>query len=272
MALRVQELTTALTSFNRVDQQAIRVSVTSPADGTISLSLGCSAVLATPTTVAYVTAQTLRSAISKNCLPTWAALSPCTTDPILRAFDWDNIVDLATDCGNGITCAPGHTCMSSSRGAGKKVTPKKARQLPLPLFSPLRCNPSAWQFACSPLSNAVRCSDARYSCPAASTCQTGNVCLLNGATTAATVNVDPSAASIPDNICGAIINNFQIPNYCSCAVVASTGDYLGGMLACATALPSTITVSANAWFLPCAKSRPPSFWFSAAADSTGNVG
>ena len=39
IALRVQELTTALASFNRVDQQAIRVSVTSPADGTISLSL-----------------------------------------------------------------------------------------------------------------------------------------------------------------------------------------------------------------------------------------
>ena len=270
IALRVQEFTTALATFNRVDQQAIRVSVTSPADGTISLSLGCSAVLATPTTVAYVTAETLRSAISNNCLP---ANSPCTTDPILKAFDWNKIVDLGTssDCGNGITCAPGHTCMSSSPGAGKKVTPTKARQLPLPFFSPFTCNPRAAQFACSPLRNAVRCSDARYSCPSASTCETGNVCLLNGVTTPATANVDPSAASVAGNICGAIINNFQIPNYCTCAVVAVTGEYLGGLLTCATGLPSTIRVSAKAVFVPCSKSRPPFFWFSASADGSDNV-
>ena len=270
IALRVQEFTTALATFNRVDQQAIRVSVTCAADGTISLSLGCSAVLATPTTVAYVTAETLRSAISSNCLP---ANSPCTTDPILKAFDWNKIVDLGTssDCGNGITCAPGHTCMSSSPGAGKKVTPTKARQLPLPFFSPFTCNPRAAQFACSPLRNAVRCSDARYSCPSASTCETGNVCLLNRVTTPATANVDPSAASVAGNICGAIINNFQIPNYCTCAVVAVTGEYLGGLLTCATALPSTIRVSAKAVFVPCSKSRPPFFWFSASADGSDNV-
>jgi len=46
IALRVQELTTALATFNRVDQQAMPVSVTCAADGTICLSLGCSAALA----------------------------------------------------------------------------------------------------------------------------------------------------------------------------------------------------------------------------------
>jgi hypothetical protein len=83
IALRVQELTTALATFNRVDQQAIRVSVTCAADGTICLSLGCSAVLAAPTAVACVTAQTLRSAISKNCLP---ANSPCSVDRLRQQY------------------------------------------------------------------------------------------------------------------------------------------------------------------------------------------
>jgi hypothetical protein len=68
-ALRVQELATALATFNRVDQQAMRVPVTCAADGTISLSLGCSAALATPTTLAYVTAQTLRSRCHFRELP-----------------------------------------------------------------------------------------------------------------------------------------------------------------------------------------------------------
>jgi hypothetical protein len=68
-ALRVQELTTALATFNGADQQAVRVPVTCAAHGTISLSLGCSAALAAPTTLAHVTAQTLRSRCHFRELP-----------------------------------------------------------------------------------------------------------------------------------------------------------------------------------------------------------
>ena len=96
------------------------------------------------------------AAISENCP---AANPPCATGPILTAFDWNNIADLATGRGNRITCAPAHTRTSSSPGAGEKVTPRKARQAS-PLFSPFACNPRASQLACSPLWNAVRCSDA----------------------------------------------------------------------------------------------------------------
>jgi hypothetical protein len=265
IALRVQELTTALATVNRVNQQAISVSVASPADGTVSLSLGCSAMLASATTIAYVTAQTLRSAISSNFD---GKNSPYKADPILNVFDWSNIIDVeaSIDCGNGIICAAGQTCMSSSPGAGKKVTPAVTAA-----FSQLRSNPPDWQFACSPYSNAVRCSDARYSCPSGSTCLAGNLCDLNGATTAARVNLDPTAAITSDNICGAIINNFQLPNYCSCQVVASAGKYLGGNVSCITELPSTIRVSAKASFLPCFKSHDSLFLFSASADYTENV-
>ena len=119
--LRIQEFTTALATVARVNQQAIVVSATSPADGTISLSLGCSALLTSSTgTVAFITAATLRAVISAHCVRT---NSPCVADPVLRVVDWNSIMDLPVEvtCGNGITCDVGQTCMSSANGAGNRV-------------------------------------------------------------------------------------------------------------------------------------------------------
>jgi hypothetical protein len=135
------------------------------------------------------------------------------------------------------------------------------------------------QFACSPLSNAVRCGDARFSCPFRSTCsQTGNTCVLNGVTSAATRNVDPVSSTPVEltgsTLCGAIIRNFQLPNYCTCAQVNFGDDprSRGGHIRCDTQLPSTVRVTAQAEFMPCSRLRPTSFTFSASADNTVNVG
>ncbi len=118
MDVRIQEFTTALATLARVSHTAIIVSVTSPADGSVSLSLGCSSLLTSSTgTVAFITAATLRAAISANCV---RENSPCVSDPVLRVFDWNNIMD-EVECGNGITCAIGQTCMSSANGAGNRV-------------------------------------------------------------------------------------------------------------------------------------------------------
>jgi len=246
--LRIQEFTTALATVARVNQQAIVVSMTSPADGTISLSLGCSSLLTSSTgTVAFITAATLRAVISAHCVRT---NSPCVADPVLRVVDWNSIMDLPVEvtCGNGITCDVGQTCMSSANGAGNR-------------------------YACSPLSNAVRCSDARFSCPFGSTCRPDYSCDLNGVTSAITLNVDPvRSTSGAGNICGPIINNFNIPNYCTCAQVAFGDDRRsrGGRVTCLTGLPSTVVVTAQAVFMPCSSVRPSFFWFSASADSSVN--
>jgi hypothetical protein len=128
--LRIQEFTTALATVARVNQQAIVVSVT---DGTVSLSLGCSALLTSSTgTVAFVTAATLRAVISAHCV---RANSPCVADPVLRVVDWNNIIDEQA-CGNGITCASGQTCMSSANGAGNRVTQSSPRPLCAFISSP----------------------------------------------------------------------------------------------------------------------------------------
>ncbi len=121
----------------------------------------------------------------------------------------------------------------------------------------------------------MRCSDARFSCPFGSTCRPDYTCDLNGVTSAVTFNVDPvRSTSGAGRMCGAIINNFRIPNYCTCQPVNFPSDprSSGGLIACRTGLPSTVVVNAQAVFMPCSSARPSFFWFSASADSTLNVG
>ena len=139
----------------------------------------------------------------------------------------------AQNCGNGIYCAPLQTCMSNATGAGLL-------------------------YACSPLHNAVRCSDARFSCPAFSTCVEDSKCLSsNNITTDAVVNLDAfQVAEFRDfglgmkptafSICGAITNNFRLPNFCTCRDAR-----FGGELACTIGLQNFITIGASAWILPC---------------------
>ncbi len=132
---RQQELATSLSTVARVNHQAIVATMPSPADGTVVLSLGCSSLLTSSTgTVAFITAATLRAAISMNCA---VPNSPCNADPVLRAFDWNNIIDESSGsgCGNGIVCAAGQTCMSSAMGAGNRVNPPRSP----PFYSSLLC-------------------------------------------------------------------------------------------------------------------------------------
>jgi len=138
------------------------------------------------------------------------------------------------NCGNGISCAHSQTCMSNTTGAGLI-------------------------YACSPLYNAVRCMDARFSCPYSSSCIEDSKCLYpDGNLTDAVVNVDAFEVSeIRDfgngmkptafSICGSIVNNFRLPNFCSCR-----DDRLGGELACTVGLQNFISIGASAWILPCA--------------------
>jgi len=138
------------------------------------------------------------------------------------------------DCGNGISCASSQTCMSNATGAGLL-------------------------FACSPLPNAVRCNDARFSCPASFTCAEDSKCLAaDGSFIDAIVNVDAfQVAEMRDfgngmkptafQICGAITTYFQLPNFCQCK-----GASLGGELSCTIGLQNYITIGASAWLLPCA--------------------
>ena len=139
----------------------------------------------------------------------------------------------AHSCGNGIYCAPTQTCMSNATGAGLL-------------------------YACSPLYNAVRCSDARFSCPTLSTCVEDSKCLsYDNIITDAVVNVDAfQVAEMRDfgsgmkptafSICGAITNNFRLPNFCTCK-----NAKLGGELGCVIGLQNFITLGASAWVLPC---------------------
>ena len=70
------------------------------------------------------------------------------------------------NCGNGISCANAQTCMSNATGAGLI-------------------------YACSPLPSAVRCMDARFSCPTNSICSDNSTCISpNGKITDAVVNLD----------------------------------------------------------------------------------
>ena len=139
----------------------------------------------------------------------------------------------AHSCGNGIYCAPTQTCMSNATGAGLL-------------------------YACSPLYKAVRCSDARFSCPALSACVEDSKCLSHdNITTDAVVNVDAfQVAEMRDfglgmkptalSICGMITNNFRLPNFCMCKVVNG-----GGQLSCVIGLQNFIKIGASAWVRPC---------------------
>ena len=152
-------------------------------------------------------------------------------------------------CENGIFCAPSQTCMSNATGAGLL-------------------------YACSPLTNAVRCMDARFSCPHSSICVEDSKCLYSdGNSSDAVVNLDAfHSAEIRDfgtgmkptafSICGSIINNFRLPNFCTCADAR-----FGGNLACTIGLQNFISIGASAWVLPCAS--PANFGYRAWASLLG---
>jgi len=149
---------------------------------------------------------------------------------------------LSNDCGNGISCAPDQTCMSNATGAGLL-------------------------YACSPLPRAVRCMDARFSCPASTVCAENATCISATATATATtdkiptdavVNVDAHrVADVRDfgsgmkptafSICGAITSVFRLPSFCTCRDAR-----LGGELGCTIGIQTFLTIGASAWVLPCA--------------------
>jgi hypothetical protein len=145
-----------------------------------------------------------------------------------------NIVVDGHNCGNGISCAPLQTCMSNATGAGLL-------------------------YACSPLINAVRCMDARFSCHPLSICAEDSKCIYSdGNSSDAVVNLDAfQVAEIRDfgsgmkptafSICGSIVNNFRLPNFCTCRDAR-----FGGQLACTIGLQNFISIGASAWLLPCA--------------------
>lgn len=154
-----------------------------------------------------------------------------------------NIDSNQQNCGNGILCAPSQTCMSNTTGAGLI-------------------------YACSPLHNAVRCMDARFSCPHLTICAEDSKCIYpDGNLTDAIVNVDAFQVSeIRDfgngmkptafSICGSIVNNFRLPNFCTCRDAR-----FGGELTCTIGLQNFISIGASAWILPCAS--PANFGYKA---------
>ena len=164
------------------------------------------------------------------------------------------IAPIAQDCGNGIYCAPRQTCMSNATGAGLV-------------------------YACSPLYRAVRCMDARFSCPMTYTCAENSRC-VSGDTDAdaedglnAVLNLDAfQVAELRDfgvgilptslSICGPITRNFRLPNFCTC-----TDARLGGELGCTVGLQNYISIGATAWFRPC--DSPANFGYRAWASLLG---
>lgn len=136
-------------------------------------------------------------------------------------------------CGNGISCASSQTCMSNATGAGLI-------------------------YACSPLPNATRCMDARFSCPTASICVDELKCIsADGNITDAIINVDAfEVAEFRDfgsgmkptalSICGPITGTFRLPNFCTCRDAR-----FGGELGCTIGLQTYISIGASAWILPC---------------------
>lgn len=149
----------------------------------------------------------------------------------------------STDCRNGIFCALDQTCMSNATGAGLV-------------------------HACSPLQRAVRCMDARFSCPAATVCAENSTCIAaNNIQMDAVINVDAHAvAEMRDfgagmtltalSICGPITATFRLPNFCTCK-----DAQLGGELGCTIGIQTFLTVGASAWVLPCAS--PANFGYKA---------
>lgn len=167
------------------------------------------------------------------------------------------IAPAANDCGNGIFCAPLQTCMSNATGAGLV-------------------------HACSPLPRAVRCMDARFSCPVSTACAENSQCVAADGTVVsdAVINVDAhQVAEVRDfgsgmkptafSICGPITGTFRLPNFCTCKEAR-----FGGELGCAIGVQTYITIGASAWVLPCAS--PASFgyraWVSVPGVVTRSVG
>lgn len=164
------------------------------------------------------------------------------------------IAPIAQDCGNGIYCTSRQTCMSNATGAGLV-------------------------YACSPLSNAIRCMDARFSCPMSYKCVDNSRCVsvrneddsLN-----AVINLDAfQVAESRDfglgirptslSICGPITRNFRLPNFCTCREAG------GSELSCVVGLQTYISIGASVWFRPCA--TPANFGYRAWASLLGiNLG
>ena len=153
------------------------------------------------------------------------------------------------NCGNGISCTSSQTCMSNATGAGLI-------------------------YACSPLPNAVRCMDARFSCPRHSVCSDNSTCVEpNSSMTNAVINVDAfEVAEFRDfgsgmkltalSICGPITSTFRLPNFCTCRDAR-----FGSELGCTIGLQNYISVGASAWVLPCAS--PANFGYRAWASLLG---
>ncbi len=167
---------------------------------------------------------------------------------------------ITQDCGNGISCAPRQTCMSNATGAGLV-------------------------YACSPLYRAVRCMDARFSCPMSYTCVENSRCVSSDfnaeeaginaeeAGINAVLNLDAfHVAEYRDfgagvrptslSICGPITSLFRLPNFCTCADAK-----LGGELGCTVGLQTYISIGATAWFRPC--DSPANFGYKAWASLLG---
>jgi len=160
------------------------------------------------------------------------------------------------NCGNGIFCTQSQTCMSNTTGAGLI-------------------------FACSPLPNAVRCMDARYSCPTSYVCSEEARCISNNTngqfhTIDAVLNIDPVKVSdmrdfgsglkpTSFSVCGPITNLFRLPNFCTCR-----DAQFGGELGCTIGIQTYISLGASAWVLPCA--RPASFGYRVWVSSLGLTG
>lgn len=155
---------------------------------------------------------------------------------------------ITEDCGNGIYCAPRQTCMSNTTGAGLV-------------------------YACSPLSRAVRCMDARFSCPTSYTCAENSRCVFGVNDTSAVLNLDAfRVAEYRDfgsgvkptslSICDPITRLFRLPNFCTCADAK-----VGGELGCTVGLQTYISVGASAWFRPC--DTPANFGYKAWATLVG---
>lgn len=158
------------------------------------------------------------------------------------AFALPNLAPITQDCGNGIFCAASQTCMSNMTGAGLI-------------------------YACSPFTNAVRCMDARFSCPHDYVCAENSRCILNQNQTRmeglateinAVLNLDAFEVSefrdfgkgmkpTSLSICGSITGLFRLPNFCTCK-----DAQLGGELGCVVGLQTYISIGASAWILPCA--------------------
>ena len=171
------------------------------------------------------------------------------------------LAPISQNCGNGIFCAPSQTCMSNITGAGLI-------------------------YACSPLTNAVRCMDARFSCQAGYSCAENSRCVPNhplldegSATATATAEIDAvlnldafEVSEMRDfgkglkptstSICGPITSLFRLPNFCTCRDAR-----FGGELGCTVGLQTYISIGATAWVLPCAS--PANFGYRAWATLLG---